>query len=65
MRGIVDFYRRNPVILAIAIVVGLAVSLSAAAGGGGSIVTEGLAVAAVGLALGLLIAWSRSRRAGR
>jgi len=64
MRGIVDFYRRNPVILLVAVVVGLAVSLSAAAGGGGSIVTEGIAVGVVGLMLGLGIAWSRSRRAG-
>jgi len=63
MRGIVDFYRRNPVILVVAVVVGLAVSLSAAAGGG-SIVTEGIAVGVVGLMLGLGIAWSRSRRAG-
>jgi len=63
MRGIVDFYRRNPVILVVAVVVGLAVSLSAAAGGG-SIVTEGIAVGVVGLMLGVGIAWSRSRRAG-
>jgi len=64
IRGIVDFYRRNPVILVVAVVVGLAVSLSAAAGGGGSIVTEGLAVGVVGLMLGLAIAWHRSRGAG-
>jgi hypothetical protein len=63
IRSIVDFYRRNPVILVVAVVVGLAVSLSAAAGGG-SIVTEGLAVGVVGLMLGLAIAWHRSRGAG-
>jgi len=63
VRGIVDFYRRNPVVLAVAVVVGLAVSLAAAAGDGGSIVTEGIAVGLVGLALGLLIAWRRSRSA--
>jgi len=63
MRGIVDFYRRNPAILVVAVIVGLAVSLSAAAGGG-SIVTEGIAVGVVGLMLGLGIAWRRSRRAG-
>lgn len=63
MRGIVDFYRRNPVILVLAVVVGLVVSLSAAAGGG-SIVTEGIAVGVVGLMLGLGIAWNRNRRAG-
>ncbi len=64
MRGIVDFYRRNPVILVVAVVVGLAVSLLAAAGGSGSIVTEVLAVGVVGVALGLGIAWNRKRRAG-
>ncbi len=64
MRGIVDFYRRNPLILVVAVVVGLAVSLLAAAGDSDSIVTEVLAVGVVGLALGLGIAWSRNRREG-
>lgn len=63
MRGIVDFYRRNPVILAVAVLVGLAVSLLAAAGDGGSIVLEVFAVGVVGLGLGLGIAWRRNRRA--
>jgi len=64
MRGMVDFYRRNPAILVVAVVVGLAVSLLAAAGDSGSIVTEVLAVGVVGLALGLGIAWNRNRREG-
>lgn len=64
MREILDFYRRNPVILVVAVVVGLTVSLLAAAGEGGSIVSEVLAVGVIGLALGLAIAWNRKRRAG-
>ncbi len=63
MRGILDFYRRNPVILVVAVVLGLAVSLLAAAGESGSTVTEVLAVGVLGLALGLAIAWNRKRRA--
>jgi len=63
MRGIIDFYRRNPVVLVVAVVLGLAVSLLAAAGESGSTVTEVLAVGVLGLALGLGIAWRRKRRA--
>ncbi|CAA9498386.1 MAG: hypothetical protein AVDCRST_MAG53-2255 [uncultured Solirubrobacteraceae bacterium] len=62
MRGILDFYRRNPVVLVVAVILGLAVSLLAAAGESGSIVTEVLAVGVLGLALGLAIAWNRGRR---
>ncbi len=63
MRGIIDFYRRNPVVLAIAVVVGLAVSLLAASGESDSVVTEVVAVGVVGLLLGLFIAWRRKRDA--
>ncbi len=63
MRGILDFYRRNPLILVVAVILGLAVSLLAAAGESGSTVTEVLAVGVLGLALGLAIAWNRKRRA--
>ncbi len=62
MRGILDFYRRNPVVLVVAVILGLAVSLLAAAGESGSFVTEVLAVGVLGLALGLAIAWNRRRR---
>lgn len=62
MRGILDFYRRNPVVLVVAVILGLGVSLLAAAGESGSIVTEVLAVGVLGLALGLAIAWNRKRR---
>ncbi len=63
MRGIIDFYRRNPVVLVVAVVLGLAVSLLAAAGDSGSTVMEVLAVGVLGLVLGLGIAWKRKRRA--
>jgi len=62
MRGIVDFYRRNPAILGVAVVVGLVVSVLAASGDGGTSVGEIVAVGLVGVALGLAIAWRRSRR---
>ena len=64
MRGIVDFYRRNPAVLVAAVLVGLVVSLLAAAGDGGSIVIEVAAVGILGLAVGLGIAWRRNRRPG-
>ncbi|MCW3011822.1 MAG: hypothetical protein JWO90_2226 [Solirubrobacterales bacterium] len=63
MRGVIDFYRRNPIVLVVAVVVGLVVSLLAASGDSESIVTEVVAVGAVGLGLGLFIAWRRSRDA--
>ncbi len=62
MRGLLDFYRRNPVVLAVAVVVGLAVSVLAASGERDSVVTEVVAVGVVGLLLGLCIAWRRQRR---
>ena len=61
MRGIIDFYRSNPVILAVAVVLGLVVSVSAAAGSGSSAVLEIAAVGVIGLCLGLAIAYRRSR----
>lgn len=63
MRGIIDFYRRNPVVLAVALVVGLGVSLLASAGDSDSVVTEVVAVGVIGLLLGLFIAWRRKRDA--
>ena len=62
MRGIIDFYRRNPAVLAVAVVVGLTVSVLAATGEGDSSVSEVVAVGIVGLVVGLAIAWNRNRR---
>lgn len=61
MRGIVDFYRRNPLVLVVAVVVGAGVSALAASGGSGGIIGDVAAVAVVGLLVGLVIAWRRSR----
>lgn len=63
MRGIVDFYRRNPLVLVAAVVVGAVVSALAVTGGSGGIVGDVAAVAVVGLLVGLAIAWRRSREA--
>lgn len=61
MRPIIDFYRANPVVLALAVVVGLVVTALAVAGDSGSAVLEVVAVALVGLAMGCVIAWRRPR----
>lgn len=63
MRGILDFYRRNPFVLAVAVIVGAGVSALAASGGSGGIIGDVAAVAVAGLLVGLLIAWRRSRNA--
>ncbi len=63
MRGIVDFYRRNPLVLVAAVVVGGVVSALAVTGGSGGIIGDVAAVAVVGLLVGLAIAWRRSREA--
>ncbi len=61
MRSIIDFYRSNPLILVVAVVMGLVVTILAASGDSDSVVLEVVAVAAVGLAVGLFIAWRRSQ----
>lgn len=63
MRGIIDFYRANPVVLGVAIVVGLVVTVLAALGDSDSVVLEVVAVGGIGLGLGLFIAWRRNRDA--
>lgn len=63
MRGIVDFYRRNPVVLVVAVVLGTAVSLLAASGESDGFIGDVVAVAVVGVLVGLFIAWRRSRNA--
>jgi hypothetical protein len=63
MRGIVEFYRRNPTVLVIAIVVGAVVSALAASGGSKGFVGDVFAVAVIGVLVGLAIAWRRNRGA--
>ena len=61
MRGIVDFYRRNPVVLVGAIVIGLVVSLLVATGEGDTSLSEVIAVGVVGILFGIAVAWHRNR----
>ncbi len=61
MRDIIDFYRRNPLVLALVAVGGLALSLVVATSAGEGIVLPIVFVALVGLVVGLAIAWTRRR----
>ena len=61
MRGVLDFYRRNPVVLAVVVVIGLAISIAAASSNDGGIVLPVLFLALVGVLVGLVIAWLRQR----
>jgi hypothetical protein len=61
MREIIDFYRRNPLVLALVAIGGLAVSLAVAGASGDGIVLPIFFVALVGLLVGLAIAWARKR----
>ncbi len=63
MRGIIDFYRSNPLVLVVAVVLGAVVSVAAATGGSGGLVGDIAAVAVAGLLVGLFIAWRRGRGA--
>lgn len=65
MRGIVDFYRRNPMILVVAVVIGAAVSALAATGRSNGAVGDVLAVAVVGILVGLAIACAAVDSRGR
>jgi FtsH-binding integral membrane protein len=61
MRDIIDFYRRNPLVLALVAVGGLALSLAVASAAGDGIVLPIVFVALVGVLVGLAIAWTRRR----
>ncbi|MCW3016526.1 MAG: hypothetical protein JWO02_3618 [Solirubrobacterales bacterium] len=60
MRSIVDFYRRNPLVLVLALVVGLGVSLLTAVAGSGGILGPIILALAIGLLVGLGVAAARS-----
>ena len=61
MRDIISFYRRNPLVLAVVLVGGLALSLAVAGAAGDGIVLPIFFVALVGVIVGLWIAWARRR----
>jgi hypothetical protein len=60
MRSILDFYRRNPVILVLAVVVGLGLSLLTAVAGSDGIVGPIILAVAVGVLVGLGVAAART-----
>ena len=62
VRSVVDFYRRNPVVLAVVVVLGLVISIVAASSSDGGVVLPIVFLALVGIAVGLVIAWLRQRR---
>jgi hypothetical protein len=60
MRSILDFYRRNPLVLGLALIVGLGLSLLTAVAGSGGILGPIILALAVGLLVGLGVAFSRT-----
>jgi hypothetical protein len=60
MRSIVDFYRRNPLVLAIAVVVGLGLSVLTALAGSGGIVGPIVLAVLIGVLVGLGVAAVRA-----
>lgn len=59
MRSILDFYRSNPLVLLLAIAVGLALSLLVAVGGSDGIVGPIVFAVVIGVLVGLGVAWAR------
>lgn len=60
MRSILDFYRRNPLVLGLAVIVGLGLSLFTAVAGSEGIVGPIMLALAVGVLVGLGVAASRA-----
>ncbi len=60
MRSITDFYRRNPLVLAVAVVVGLGLSILTAVAGGDGILGPIILAVLVGVLVGLGIAFVRA-----
>ena len=56
MRSVLDFYRRNPVVLVVVVVIGLAVSIAAASSNDGGVVLPIVFLAGPPLNLRLLVA---------
>ncbi len=60
MRSITDFYRRNPLVLAVAVLVGLALSIVTAVAGSDGIVGPVVLAVLVGVMVGLGVAFVRA-----
>ncbi|MCW3038552.1 MAG: hypothetical protein JWM31_457 [Solirubrobacterales bacterium] len=60
MRSILDFYRRNPLVLALALAVGLGLSVFTAVAGSEGIIGPIVLALLVGLLVGLGVAASRT-----
>jgi hypothetical protein len=60
MRSVIDFYRRNPLVLVLALVVGGALCAAVAATASGGIVGPVILVALIGILVGLGVAWYRN-----
>lgn len=61
MRSILDFYRRNPLVLVLALVVGLGLSVFTALAGSEGVVGPIVLALVVGLIVGLGVAASRTK----
>jgi hypothetical protein len=60
MRSVIDFYRRNPLVLVLALVVGGALCAAVAATASGGVVGPVILVALIGILVGLGVAWYRN-----
>ena len=60
MRSVIDFYRRNPLVLVLVLVVGGALCAAVAATASGGIVGPVIFVALIGVLVGLGVAWYRN-----
>lgn len=65
MRGLIDFYRRNPAVLVVVVVLGLALSVVVATQSEGGAILPIALLALLGIVVGLAIAWRRERRGVR
>jgi hypothetical protein len=60
MRSVIDFYRRNPLVLVLVLVVGGALCAAVAATASGGFIAPVAFAVLVGLLIGLGVAWYRN-----
>jgi hypothetical protein len=60
MRSVIDFYRRNPLVLVLVVVVGGALCAAVAATASSGIVGPVIFVGLIGVLVGLGVAWYRN-----